>query len=242
MVTAATLAHAQEPEQPPLEDGQVVWAFAQESPLFDERVAGALGTLMAPLLESEPALGTPIVRVQFFGPDFEAAHIYPANDVPPLLDAAGFGNAPPFVEVGQCRYWASSQSPAGAAPAIAGALHEALASLGVETQACVVTQNPDEAQLLIWIHGEAAPTPTQRDGSSFLAGNSPPPPDGSATNQGPDTDAPGPPQTGSGGLLETGTSDVPVVLMAVVAAAGLLAAATLMARQHSATGARQRRP
>ncbi|MEX2445713.1 MAG: hypothetical protein WD734_00100 [Dehalococcoidia bacterium] len=175
-LASVTAAYAQATEPDPLEDGDIAWAFAQEDPFFDARVAGALGTAMEPLVQ-DAAAGARIARVEFWDPgELRVAPIYPAEDVQLLLDASGFGNQPPFTEVGQCLMWSASADAAEAAPALAGALEQALDSFGVATEACAATEDAAEAHVLVWVEGEDdAPAFEQRNEPTFLAGTGAPP-------------------------------------------------------------------
>lgn len=203
-----TAAQAQVPSAPPLEDGDVVWTFGNEDPFFDTRVAGALGTLMAPAIDADAPDGMRIVRVEANGPDFVSGTIYPTNDVPSLLAAAGFDPAAPFTQVGECLYWTSDiesgipwSTPGSPATDVIRALQDALASFGLARMGCAATPDPAAAHLLFWVHGEAPPALPQRDVPTFLAGTGVPagptaPPTGWDSVPG----QPGPATTGNAGL------------------------------------------
>jgi hypothetical protein len=246
-LAAITAAGAQQSDPTPLQPGDVAWAFALEDPLFDERIAGALGTRMEPEIQAATPSGARIARVRAVGPDFEVAHVYPANDVQPLLDAAGYGNTPPFVEVGQCRVWAapppvdvpSAITPAEAAPILAAALEGALASLGVETTACTETDDPAEAHLLVWVAGGPAPTLMQRNEATFLSGTEAPavpgvvPGGGQGGGMGGSIPAAGPQpaSTGNAGLARDVASPGAFAAVGLLAALALLAGARLRTRR-----------
>jgi hypothetical protein len=237
--TSVPSVHAQ-PTPSPVPPGQIVWSFGYENPLFDERVASALGALMEPHIVSVTPPATRIVRVRQEGPGvFVAGSIQPASDVPKLLAAAGYGSSPPFVVTGPCKVWASpptasaqSDLPRTAGvPIVSRALQTALASLGVAMSSCEVTASPAEAHLLIWVSGTAAPDVLLRGGR---AGTLLAPPNQSARpapSQGgnvvpfpddPRTPVPKSPATGNAGLQAPPSAVAP-------ASAGLLALALFLA-------------
>lgn len=190
---------AQEPEA--FADGDVLWAFAQEEPFFDERIAMAFATLV----DAELAAGAGdarIVAVRQQPPDeIVPLSLAPASDVPLLFAAAGYPDAS-FVEVERCAVWAEPGAEA-TAEQIAGALGAALAGLGVEVQPCEQTSSPEGAHLLVWTHGGEVPVIPSRDQPTFLAGQpsaSPPPAeDGQAGGTGGSAEV-APPDTGNAGL------------------------------------------
>jgi len=230
VLTFATLisAHAQELPDP-LQPGDIAWAFANEDPLFDQRVAGAIGTAMQPHIEANTPValtdaGARIVRVEANGPALEPATTYPASDVTPLLQAAGFGATPPFVELAACRIWTASADVDPYGPILVQAAQAAFAQLDVEVQPCVATTNPAEAHILVWLHGQdTAPTLDMSTTPTWISGVAPPPPPtggaGSGTGGSP-TDGPPPASTGNyGSSTETPRG---LTLLATLGAAILL--------------------
>jgi len=235
-IAAAQLPPGPPPPQPspppqpgPLADGDIAWAFANENPLFDSRLSGALGTAMAPFVQDGAPAGTRIVRVEAQGPDLRVAPIYPATDVQKLLDASGFGNRPPFVVVGPCRTWSASPAAAAALPLLDAALRKTLGNLGVTIEPCTPTTNPAEAHLLAWRHGaDAAPALAQRTRPTFLGPNLPPagPPPASAPGVPSQPTAPGTPRpavTGAGGV-EAARDPHPAVLVLLLVFGAMMVA------------------
>ncbi len=240
LVAATTMVHAQAPVTPPLEDGDVAWTFAYEDPLFDTCVTGALGTLMAPIIESAAPAGMRIVRVETNGPDFQSATIYPTPDVPKLLEAAGFNSVTPFVQVGTCLYWTPDAtdavawtSPESPAVVVVEALRDALGSLGLPGVTCDRTDDPAAAHVLFWLQGETPPTLPQRAAPTFLAGTGALP--GPTTPPGPNAvpAGPGPAETGMGGPgAETDSSRKALVVLGLVGAVFVAGAGRLATRHR----------
>jgi len=247
--TSMTVAQAQTAPpppgdgRPPVTQGDIIWAFAQEAPLFDERVATALGALMWPQIEATAPDGARIVRVEQQEPGiFPSGFVAPAADVPLLLAAAGFGQTPPFVEIGQCKVWVgapqdeieSAITPAEAAPLITAALQEALASLGVESQLCTSTSNLSEAHVLVWVAYGDAPELATRSQPTFLAGTGAPPvPPNLPPGQSVPSGAPQPGVTGNAGI--TGSTDgwapVAMAVLGVTSVLLVLGARLLVTRR-----------
>lgn len=206
------------PTAPP---GNVVWAFAPENPLFDSRVAGALGTAMEPFIRDSVPAGSSIVRVEPHGPDLRPATIYPVADVPLLLRAAGYGNTPPFTVVGPCRAWSASPQASDVVTRLDVALQKALAGLGITVESCMRTTNPAEAHILAWRQGDAPPALVQRDRATFLGApaQSAPPAGGPPLSNVPvfpPGSSPRPATTGTAGLEASRATQhaVPVLLVA----------------------------
>jgi hypothetical protein len=189
-----------------------------------------------------PASSTPrIVQVSQRGPDFAPTGVAPANQVPLLLAAAGFGQTPPFIEVGQCRVWAAPP-PVGTGPAtlpaafearprLIAALGGALTSLGVQARACVATDRVEDAHILVWQQGQPAPALAQRNQPTFLSyeGFVPIP----TAPSSPPSGAPRPAATGSAG--PTGeTSDRGGAVVAVVIVAAMITTGRLATRRWRA--------
>lgn len=222
--------------RPPVTAGDIIWAFAQEDPLFDERVATALGTLMWPKIEATAPDGARIVRVEQQEPGiFPSGFVAPAADVPLLLAAAGFGQTPPFVELGRCKVWVgapqdgieSAITPAEAAPLLTAALQESLASLGVQSQLCASTLDPADAHLLVWVAYGDAPELVVRSQPTFLTGTGAPPvsstpPPGQSVPSG----APQPGVTGNAGFADStnGWAPVAIAVLSVICVALVLGA------------------
>jgi len=213
------VARAQTRQPAPLAGGDIAWAFANENPLSDSRLSGALGTAMTSSVEAGAPAGMRIVRVEAEGPDLVPATIYPGADVPLLLAASGFGSTPPFVVAGACRVWSASPAAAGVAPVLEGALIKALAGLEVNVDRCITTTNAAEAHLLVWEHGtDTAPALPQRDTPTFLAPNLAAPQPGAQPGQQPSPGGmgggfPRPAVTGTGGP-EAPRDAAPVLLLA----------------------------
>ncbi len=231
-LAAVTVARAQATTPAPPQPGDIAWAFAPENPLFDDRVAAALGTLMEPSIRAATPSGARIVRLEPNGPDVVPAAVYPDTEVPKLLAAAGFGDRPPFVEVGQCHVWVApvpagvtpAVTPAVAAPIVVAALHDALASLGVPTTACAETSDPAHAQLLVWVAGGPVPTLTQRNTATFLAPASPPPAAPAPASPPPGT-GPAPASSGNAGLTASADNrGAGIAAIGLVVLAGALVA------------------
>jgi hypothetical protein len=159
--------------------------------------------------------------------------------VPMLLAAAGFGGNPPFVEVGQCQVWAgapqdgidSAITPAEAAPFISAALQGALASLGVPSQSCALTSDPDEAHVLVWVAYGDSPELSIRPQSTFLGSSSSPPvsgPPGSGQSASPGAPIPG--TTGNAGLGPSTGGATLIALLSAACAALLLGARSVTRR------------
>ncbi len=223
--------------RPPVVAGDVVWAFAQENPLFDSRIAGALGTTMAPRIEAASPAGARIVRVEEEPPGtFPSGTIYPAGDVPLLLAAAGYGDTPPFIEVGRCKVWASTADdatatsirPSEAAPIVTTALHDALAALGVTTQPCAITTDPAQAHVLVWVAYGSAPAFAQRGQPTFLGSAAPPPPPSAPGGTG---GGPRPAITGTGGLARE--VDARPHVLAALALGALCMGARMLTRREA---------
>ncbi len=244
-VTLTKTAEAQTPPAVPtlpsgqgqLVPGTVVWTFAFEPPLSDDRVAAALTTIVMPKLANAG-----LARVVASGPAFRLGLVTPADQVPLLLRAAGFAQTPPFVEAGQCRIWAGPDSsgtgastPAGAAPVLAAAMQEALASLGVQTRRCEPTSDPAQAHLLVWVYGSSPPALPDRREPTFLSWPEYRSPGAVPANVGsPAAGAPRPPATGNAGIVDDpgvrGASGALLMTLALLAGARRLTRSPQIAR------------
>jgi hypothetical protein len=155
-----------------------LWTFAQEPVFNDLRVALAVATRVDAKVRST---GSRIFYVESRGPQFTAYVSQPPapdDQVPLLLAAAGFpGGLGDLQEVARCKIWSappvaglSSAVPTSQAAAqIATLLQGALAELGIQTQPCLVTENPAEADLLVWVQGGPPPAIPSKQQSTFLA-------------------------------------------------------------------------
>lgn len=203
-------------------DGEgVVWAFAQEEPFFDGRVATAFASLVAASLTETGAPAATAVRPE---PDGGVVPLpgAPLDQVPLLFAASGYPEAG-FEVIGPCRYWAAVGSEDAGAQ-VAAAFDAVLADLEVEAGPCTVIADPAEAHLLIWA-GATAPAIPSRAAPTFLTGSnvqslSPPPQPGGA---GGTDSSPQPPATGMGRAAADETDRLP--LWSVVLLTGSLAIA-----------------
>jgi hypothetical protein len=163
---------------PPVQPGDLVWAFAQEPPLNDVRVATAFGLMFEERVvqAQATAAGRPL---RMFAADPRvrsslAQRPVRTDQIPQLLAAAGFppGN---LIQAGPCKYWAA---PAGgtaasmpaehAAGLLVEAMRQGLLDIGSRIEPCQPTGNAAEAHLLVWVEGQPAPQIPVRRQPTFL--------------------------------------------------------------------------
>lgn len=162
------------PGLPDPQTGDVVWAFAQEFPFSDGRVALALVWTMAPAVGSTPLPAAASLRRGI-----------PPADVTLLMEAAGLRarpgslNVPPSLNVvGACKIWIAP-APAGITPnaplnksaeGLGNAFVQAMRDLlGVTLDRCTTTTEIAQAQLLVWTQGGPVPANPMRQTPTLLA-------------------------------------------------------------------------
>ena len=223
VVVVGLTAPGPEPALAQTDSNSVAWAFAQEEPFFDERVAMAFASLVDAELAAAGASDATAVRPEPDG-GVVPLSVIPVGETPLLFAAAGYGEAG-FDVIGPCRYWAGGGAE-DASARVAAAFDAVLADLDVAADPCTVTADPAEAHLLVWA-GEAAPAIPSRAAPTFLTGSSvqsPPPPPQSGGTSGTDS-APQPPATGMGRAAADEASMALLSWGVVVLTAGLALAA-----------------
>ena len=145
-------SHAQQP-------GDVYWQMVPNGFLSDARIQQALLFVIdtgAAAAETDGAL--------LYGSEEGAALLEEAesrrDDAPILFMAAGFDDpAEQLRETRRCRVWIPDDADApetlsSVAAALGEALSGAWAQFGVEVQPCETTPNRDDADVLVWEHGQ----------------------------------------------------------------------------------------
>lgn len=215
--------------------GDVVWAFAQEFPFFDDRAALALSSVMAPVIGSTQ--GVPVLPADA---NLRRA-VVGEKDVVLLIEAAGLrgrpGSAPPppLKVIGSCRIWIAP-APAGitadaplakSADGIGTAFVQAMRELlGVTLAPCTTTTNVAEAQILVWTQGGPVPANPMRQASTLIAANFAPPPQAGGVGGGPL-----PAKTGNAGIEAGGLASGVILVLLVPVASAVLAARARVRRR-----------
>jgi hypothetical protein len=232
-----------QPTPPPAPaSGDVLWTFASQPPLNDLRVQLAL----AALVHGAPsAAGLPAARWQFVSQPtpgrFESRGL-PARDQVPLLLAAAGIDPGALSELRPCLL-AVAQPPVDVSPVtapaevglrLAEAAGDALRALGVRGQACTVTANANDADVVAWYAGGQPPRLLVRPAPSWITT----PGLGQPPARGPAAQAAAPPRTGNAGLAGDGEGAASAGLL-VAALVASIAAARLTRRRERASGTRR---
>ena len=223
------------PPARPLADGDLLWAFAGEPPLTDERVRLALATV---ILNALDAGGLPGGRSDFMfyrGPGRLDRGIYvrttPRAQLPLLLAAAGLP-ASTLSELAQCVV-AVLPPPVGVTPVVAPAeaarrlgeaARDGLRELGVTVQACASAPGSEVggggAQIVAWYAGGPAPALPIRPRATWLTApglEGPRPAPALPAGAPPLLRAPGAPATGNAGVARDGTAGASLLIGALIA-------------------------
>jgi len=240
---AARPALAQEARLEPAA-ADLLWTFAEEDPLFDQRVRLAFILLMdtQPLLEGA-GLWPEVQLLPASADDREFAAMPSIEaDAPVLLIATGQEFAELEV-IGECRVWVAPPPVEGSGPtaaqrneadiALGAAFRETLAGLGAAVGECALTPDASTTQLLVWGNVEVAPANPQRATSTlFVATVLPGRQLGAGSGGGAGNAVPAVPSTGSAGLAGSAAStSASGVLLLGLLAAGLAVGALRLTRE-----------
>jgi hypothetical protein len=212
-----------------LADGDLLWAFAGEPPLTDERVQLALATVVLSALDAGGFAGGRSDFMIHRAPGLTrgtGVRTTPRDQLPLLLRAAGIGPAT-LSEVGRCVVSVLPPPvgvtpvvpPAEAARRLGEAVREGLRELGVTVQACA--SGATGAQIVAWYAGGPEPALPIRPRATWLTA---PGLEGLRPAQagpvvGPSLlpRVPGAPATGNAGVARDGTAGASLLIGALFA-------------------------